>query len=331
MRVTNGMQKQSFLRDLSKNQNNLKQLNQQLTSGKEISRPSDNPFKVSRSMQLSRDISANKQYDTNIKDTINALETTDTALEQVGNSIQRIRELMVSSGNASYGSDEKRAIRDEVNEKIHEVAQILNTNFDGKYVLGGTKTASKPVTVGTDPLTGNNQLNLLGSNGDKLDINSLDQEVINQVNMIKGKLTTEISQGVVMDYNVTATDVLMIKDAKGKEINVMELLTNITNNISSNNATDLNKVSGENLLDLDATMGNLLKLRAEVGAKQNRMDSAKAQNEEASFNMKDILSQTEDIDFAEKMIQVSTLQSVYMASLQTSARIQQNTLLNFIK
>ena len=52
MRITNQMMSKSFLRDLGRNQNYMKKINDQLTSGKEIRRPSDNPFKVARSMQL---------------------------------------------------------------------------------------------------------------------------------------------------------------------------------------------------------------------------------------------------------------------------------------
>jgi flagellar hook-associated protein 3 FlgL len=79
MRVTNQMMSKSFLKDLNRNQNYMKRINDQLTSGKEIRRPSDNPFKVARSMQLNSDINANTQYNENIKDTINWLDTTDTA------------------------------------------------------------------------------------------------------------------------------------------------------------------------------------------------------------------------------------------------------------
>ena len=114
MRVTNQMMSTTYLKDLNTNLNNLNTLNKQLTTGKEISKPSDNPFKTARIMQMYSDIAANKQYNENIKDTISWLDTTDTALNQLGSTSQRIRELMVSSGNAIYGSDEKKAI------KIHQ-------------------------------------------------------------------------------------------------------------------------------------------------------------------------------------------------------------------
>lgn len=331
MRITNSMMSKSFLRDVSRNQSNMKKINDQLTSGKEFRKPSDNPFKVARSMQLQSDINTNTQYNQNIKDTINFLDTTDTALEQVNNAFQRVRELMVSSGNAAYGSDEKRAIKDEINEKINEVSQILNTNFDGKYIFGGTKGSSKPVGSMKDPDTGNNVLHFSGRDGEKLDVNSDVEDIKNQVNMIGGSLNTEISQGVKVEYNVSASDILMFKDADGNSINVMDLFKDITNNLDSNNPEESLKVTNENLKTMDSVLSNLLKVRSEVGAKQNRMEAAQEQNEAENYNMTSILSQTEDIDFAEKTIEASVMQSVYMASLQTSAKILQPSLMDYLR
>ena len=331
MRVTNRMLSNNYLRDMRTNLYNMSKVQTQLTTGKEISKPSDNPFKVARSMQLYTDIASNKQYNENIKDTLNWLDSTDTALGQVNDSLQRVRELMISAGNAAYGSDEKKAIKDEINEKVSEISQILNTNFDGRYLFGGNKTTSKPITVTEDPATGNNVLNFSGKDGELLPLNSGNSNINAQIDMIKGKMSTEISQGVSMEYNVSAADVLIFRSDKGKNINVMELLSDITKNLESSDATESSKITGENLADLTATMGNLSKIMAEVGAKQNRMESAKSKNEDENFNMTELLSKTEDIDITEKLMQYSMMQTVYMASLQTSSKVIQPSLIDFLK
>lgn len=323
MRVTNSMLSKSFLRDLNRNQNNLKKINNQLLSRKEISRPSDNPYKAARSMQLSSDIKAAIQYNENIKDTTNWLDTTDTALQQLEKSFQRIRVLMVSGGNAAYGSDEKKAIKDEINEKVNEIAQILNTNFDGKYIFGGTKVNSKPVAVQADGTTGNNKLYYSSSDGTII----ADPSTSNEMEMLASGLIVEISQGVTMKYNVSSTEILEFGEGANK-VNVMNLLTDITNSLDSE---DSSEVTGNLLSQMDSAISNLLKIMSEVGAKQNRMEAAATQNEDQILNLKDVLSKTEDIDFAEKTIEATVAQTVYMASLQVSARIIQPTLLDFLR
>lgn len=323
MRVTNSMLSYNFLKDMRNNLNNMQTMQEQLTSGKEIRKPSDNPFKVSRAMQLHSDIDANKQYNENIKDTINWLDATDTALGQAGNVLQRVRELLVSSGNAAYGSSERKAIKDEINQKVGELSQIINTNFDGKYVFGGTRATSKPMDTQKN-VDGNTELIYRLREGGKLEDTNSDE-----YKMIESKMKVEISQGVYMEYNVSATEITNFKNEKGDTIDLKSLLGDIVKDLDAPDGKD--NLTGKDLQGVTDAINNLLKVRAEVGAKQNRMDSAKDKNIDENFNMTEILSSTEDINFAEKMMQYSTMQTVYMASLQTSAKIIQPSLLDFLR
>ncbi|SHI43457.1 flagellar hook-associated protein 3 FlgL [Clostridium cavendishii DSM 21758] len=321
MRVTNKMLSNNFLRDMRTNLNNIQTLQGQLSSGKEIRRPSDNPFKVARSMQLHSDITENKQYNENIKDTLNNLDATDTSLGQATSVFQRMRELLVSAGNAAYGSDERKAIKDEFNQKVEELTQVLNTNFDGSYIFGGTKSTSKPLKV--DYENGNSVIKYSGKEG-----NDATPE---EINMMKAKMKVEISQGVTMEYNVTSNEIFEFKDDKGKVVDVTKMLSDIVKNFDSDTPDAKSKLVGENLKDITSTMSNLLKVRAEVGAKQNRMEAAQSKNEDENFNMTDILSKTEDIDITQKIMEYSTMQTVYTASLQTSAKVIQPTLMDYLR
>lgn len=345
MRVTNKMLSYNFLKDMRNNLSNMRTMQQQMTSGKEISRPSDDPAKVARVMQLYSDIGANKQYNENIKDTINWLDVTDTALDQGGNVLQRVRELLIASGNAAYGSEELKAIKDEINEKISEFSQILNTNFDGKYVFGGTRGTTKPVDT---TLTGDKrEIHYNAKDGTKLPSGAIatpaEQE---QLDNIASKLNTEVSQGVTVEYNVTAKDILEFKTKRAgvdTPIDVREVFSKIVNHLNGkkDDGTDpvapetpsqyVKEASNGDLQNITDVISNLLKIRAEVGAKQNRMDSAKDRNTEENFNMTEILSETEDINITEKTMEFANMQTVYLASLQTSAKIIQPSLMDYLR
>lgn len=394
-RITNGMLVENYMTNTNRNLNNMQTLQRQLSSGKEINRPSDNPYKASRTMQLYTEIDANKQYNENIKDISNWLDTTDTALDQAGKVFARVRELLVTAGNGAYGDDEKKAIQDEIKEKVNELSQILNTNFDGSYIFGGTKSTSKPVTVnsngelcyadtdgnaisktntglnielkdkitisGGTPVVEKKIDNIIkdGTNiklsvdgveypvevngaGEKvIKINSVEYKIpdteINDIaskadvtlNQIGSDLKVEISQGVFIDYNKSAIDILEYKDKKGDSHNVMDILNDIITNLGPGG--DQSKLTGECIEQVDAIIGNLLQSRSEVGAMTNRMESAESKNEDENLNMTDILSKTEDIDYAEKMMEYSIMQTIYMASLQTSAKILPTTILDYIR
>jgi flagellar hook-associated protein 3 FlgL len=321
MRVTNQMMANNFLTDMNNNMENLNKLQRQMTSGKEISKPSDDPTKVARAMQLQTDINTNTQYGQNITDASNWLNTTDTSLGQVGDVLQRIRELLVSSGDAAYGSDEQTAIKNEVNQKIGELTQIVNTNYDGRYIFGGSKGTSKPVVEIPDALnSSNSNISYADKNGTA--ITSASDPI--SYNMINTKLSTEISHGVSMQYNVTATDIMKINSST----DLSQVFSNITSHLDSGNTSSL---TGQDLTDVTDAITNVLRLRSEVGAKSNRMDSAKSKNEDESSNMTEILSNTEDIDITKKTMEYATMQTVYTASLQTSAKVLQPTLMDYLK
>ncbi|RII36203.1 flagellar hook-associated protein 3 [Clostridium chromiireducens] len=427
-RITNSMLSTNYLRNMNRNMSNMKMLQNQLASGKEINKASDNPYKAGRSMQLHTEISYNKQFNENIKDTSNWLDTTDTALSQMGDVFGRIETLLVNAGNGAYGNDEKAAIQDEIKEKVNELSQILNTSFDGSYIFGGTKTGSKPTTVVDGALQyADKDGNGMGNSGDvtaykKVDgtitiVNNLkntgytltSDDIINltdelntstddarkteigeliaagenasvykkedgtittsatsdnkeytlndtdleslkteletaveprkteigrllgksdALNQIKSDLKVDISQGIKSVYNKTAVDVLEFKDKAGKSINVSKLLSNIVNDLGTNGNT--NNLTTTHLKDIQSVTANLLQKRSEVGTMQNRMDSAETNNETQNYNMTDILSKTEDIDFAEKTMEYSMMQTVYTAALQTSAKILPMTILSYL-
>ncbi|WP_346895301.1 flagellar hook-associated protein FlgL [Clostridium sp. UBA7503] len=311
MRITHGVMVSGFLGDMNTNLNSLNKIQKQLNTGKVFSKPSDDPFKVARSMQMYSEINANKQYNTNIKDTINWMDTTDTALSNGTKCLQRIRELMVSSGNAAYGSSELTAIKEEINERVAEFGQILNTSFDGKYIFGGKDGDLKPVEVNLDGVTGENSISISG-----------DENIINK------SLKVEISSGVTVDYNVNAVEVLKFKDKAGNDIEVTQFFDDLLNNLSDVNGKS--KVVGENLDQMDKVIENMISISAKVGTVQNRMESAKDLNTAQNENLTEILSGNEDIDFMEKSMEMAVARTIYVASLQTSSKVLQPSILDFL-
>lgn len=332
-RVTNGMLAANYLTNMNRNLRNMQMLQSQLSSGKEINKPSDDPYKASRTMQLYTEIDANKQFNENIKDITNWLDTTDTALNQAGNVFGRVRTLLMTAGNGAYGEDERKAIQDEIKEKVNELSQILNTNFDGAYIFGGSKSTSKPVIVDTD-----GKIKYAYENGSIIPDTTTGTGKITY-DQIKSGLNVEVSEGVLIKYNKTAVDILEYKDKSGVSQSVSEVLDAIIKNLDTPATTTAafpgtagqEQLTGPLLGQIDSIIQNLLQRRSEVGAMTNRMEAAQAKNEDESLNMKDILSKTEDIDFTEKMMQYSIMQTIYMASLQTSAKILPTTLIDYIR
>lgn len=381
-RITNKMISNNYLSDMQTNLKGMSKIQNQLSSGKTINRGSDNPTVAARIMQLNTEISSNKQYNSNITDTSNWLDTTDTALSEAGNVLSRIRELMVKAGNGAYDSDEIKSIKTEVVGDIKQLTQVFNTSFDGSYIFGGTKSTSKPLTVDdngnisygdkdgealsykvTSNATSafpadavindsksvndriadlnNNVLKTDPTNKDALDEMTKLNSMLVSFKQIGSDLKSEISEGVSVTYNKTATNVLEFHDnGMNKDIDAKDTLSKIVSDLSKaakENSEDdatsqsaLSDINGDDLKQLDAIISNLLQTRSSVGTLQNRMESATSTNEDQNYNMTSILSSSGDIDFTEKTVEYSSIQTVYTAALQTSSKVLQKTLLDYI-
>lgn len=318
MRVTNSMLANNFLYALGNNLENMGVYQKQMASGTLINEASDDPLGASRVMQINNEMIKNKQYNTNINNANQWLSVTDTSLGQINNVLQRINELLVSTGDAAYGSEQLQSVKDEINTNIDQISQILNTSYDGKYVFGGNRGTDKPTAVTTDSTTDNdgNQL---------LDYATTDAS---QVKMIKAKLSTEISDGVSVDYNFTAGDVMEFKNDAGESKDLRSILKDITKNLGASG--DRSKLITDDLSDIKAAISHVSSIRTEVGALENRMKSASSENESENESLTKVLSSTNDVDYADITMRYAQAQTAYLASLQTSAKVLQHTLIDYL-
>lgn len=291
MRITNKVLSQGYLTDLNRNLNNMRKLQEQLASGKEIRRPSDDPFRVARSMELNTSLKANERYQKNIDESLGWLNTADSALGQFTDVLQRIKELAVSSGNATYSPTELGAIEDEMKQLKAQLVQIGNTQFDGRYIFNGDETTNAPFKADGGVLYPD-------TNG----------------------LLKEFAPGIVLDIGIRSKD--LSNDTGG---NVFATVDNIITDLHAG------KQAVKYLDELSKHIDNTLMLRGEAGAKTNRLETMNERTSEENFNMTELLSKTEDIDFAEKIMQYSVMSSVYTASLQTGAKILPPSLLDFLR
>ena len=143
MRITNIVLSEGFLRNLSNNLAQMQKYQNQLSSGKEVSRPSDNPLLVGKIMSMDNSIAQNEQYNSNISDSLGWVKTQDTALADATGTLQRITDLIIYGSNGSLSELDRTAIVEEVSMKTEELVDILNTNFDGRYIFAGQKTNSR--------------------------------------------------------------------------------------------------------------------------------------------------------------------------------------------
>ena len=302
MRITDSMMTSSYLRNLSRNQQNVQKYQNQLSSMKEVSKPSDNPLLVSEIMNLKTSITQNEQYQTTIEDAISWTNMQDSALSNASNSLMRIKTLVQSAANDTMSEEGRAAVKAEIETEIATFVDALNTEFGGRHIFGGTETTTVPFVIEKDAdgkMTG-------------ISYQGTDENI-----------SREIASGVTVQIPSSGGG-LLNEQADGT--NLGSLLSDVLQGLDNNNADAMRDSLGK----LDKEIDNVVTSRTEIGAVTNRMKSAQARNESQDLGLSEMLSSKEDIDFAEKYMQFNMEFVAYQASLQMGTRVLQTTILDYL-
>lgn len=140
MRIASDSIYSNVLRNIQRNQTDLDRLNQQISSGVQFRFPNEEPVKAVQSMRLRTDIEKSKKYSENISDARAIMEATDAALGNAVELLQRARELSIQAANATLTPSDRANIGFEINQVLEEMISIGNSEFNGKYIFGGSET-----------------------------------------------------------------------------------------------------------------------------------------------------------------------------------------------
>lgn len=131
---------------MAKTNQDLVKTQEQLSSGKRVNRPSDDPVAATKIMSLSAELASLDQFNKNIDIANNNLTLEETTLNGVNNIILRIQELTIQAGNtATLSPNEYKSIAAEVDARLDEMQNLLNSkNANGDYIFGGYKSTQPP-------------------------------------------------------------------------------------------------------------------------------------------------------------------------------------------
>lgn len=143
MRITNNMLVKEMLWNANNNLTSMAQKQRELSSGKRIHRPSDDPVGVTQVLKYKTDIREAEQYKKNITDAQGWLDVSESALHNVKDILQRIRELTVQAANGTNTPEDTQKIKVEVDELTKEILVLGNSTNAGRYVFSGLETNKK--------------------------------------------------------------------------------------------------------------------------------------------------------------------------------------------
>jgi flagellar hook-associated protein 3 FlgL len=306
-RITNNMISRSVLSDLNDISTKQAQTRREMSSGKSITKPSDDPYAAGRAVSLRSELAGIKQHERNVEEAQGWMTVTTTALSTITDMAQTARQLVVQGSTDTLPQESRNAIADQIDELIAGMKQEANATYDGRYVLGGNRTNVRPYDSTenkTDPSVTPN-----------------DTYAGDSANQLR-----EIGPQVTMVVNVHGDEVL--GGAPGSTGDMLGVMRDIATHLR---AGDTAKLGSDDLKAIQGQIDNLLSVQARVGAGMNRLDTASGRLQEIEESTMSMLSNTEDADMAQTLVNFSTQQAVYQSALNAGARIVQSSLLDFLR
>lgn len=292
-RVTEQSMAAVTLVGLQGNLNRLQRLQQQMTSGKTIARPSDSPGGTVAAMQLRGDLRLSAQYARNANDGIGWLSTLDGAMTNMVDRLQRVRDLVVQgmSAGSSDVSGARQAIATEVGGVRSELLSTANTRYLDRPVFGGT-TAGSAAYDDSGTYVGDS-----------------------------GAVLRTVADGTRVRVDSSGPAVLGTGQAS-----VFDLLSRISDNVVNNPAA----LAG-NLDELDTAIGTVSTELATVGTRYNELMQLGQAATDRQTALTAQLSDVEDIDLPKTITDLQLQQTAYQAALAATAKVIQPSLLDFLR
>jgi flagellar hook-associated protein 3 FlgL len=298
------MVQRNVLADLNRVNAALTRTQEKLSSNREITKPSDDPFNAARALQLRESLAGTQQYQRNIQDTMGWQETSEQAFSQMTSALAQVKELLVQGSTDSVDAGSREAIAKEVDQLLLSIKESANATFQGRYVFSGTRTNQAPYPL-PEPAAPNQDA-FRGS---------------------PQQIERQIGPGVTIEVSVSVTGVL----GEGQGPNDGRIIDNIRDIAEHLRSGDAATLRGADMTALDANLESLLGLRALNGSRQNRLEAALTRLSEVEESTYTQLSETEDADMAKTLIDFNSQQVAYQAALKAGANIVQVSLMDFLR
>lgn len=272
----------------------------QLSTGKRIVSPSDDPTGAAQLVGLSETARITEQFVRNSDQARARLEQEDSSLGSVMESLQRARELAVRGLNDTNSAEQRIGLAKEVHQLLDEVMGLANyKDSNGNYLFSGFQVHTVPFTD-----NGGGVFSYAGDSGQR------------QIQIGAGRQISDGDSGQAV-----------FRDIPGVSGGTEDIFTTLYTLASELEADAPN---GTSLDQIDNAIDHILVFRATSGARLNAIDSQRSINESLLIQIEQTRSGIEDLDYAEAASRLSRESIALQAAQQAFVKIQNLSLFNFL-
>lgn len=292
MRITTNVIFNSLLNDINKNRQGLAEAQRKLSTGKDVSKPSDNPANFNKSRLLEEVNKRESQYQDNIQLAIVQTRTVQNAMDGMIDTMNQLKTKTVQASNEGVLSDEELdIIREYVTTAKDTLRTIGNTQVLNRFMFAGSKTETPPFTA--------DESNTIQYNGND------------------EKLNLQISDFENIPVTVPGTRLLPIFDTVEKLEQAL-------------NDRDFDAIRSS-IDNIDDSFDILSNVTGEIGASINKMEFIYETYEKNNIEYKGEISRLTDTDYAEALSNLEKFNIAYQAAIEANQRLINTSLVNLLR
>ena len=292
-RVTQHMMSRNSVGAMQTSLGRLARLQEQMSTGRVLNRPSDSPTDTTSAMRIRSSLADAKQYGRNASDGNGWLSTIDAALTGANDQVLRARDLALQGANEGVaGQTARDALAAEVDQIRAGLINTANSNYLGRPVFGGV-TAGAQAYDATGTYVGT-----------------------------PGSVDRTVGQGTTVRVDVDGNTVF---GPAGNS--VFDHLSALSNALRTNNQAGISA----SITALEGDRDQITTTQAEVGSRQNRIESAIQAASDNELRLSTSLSDVENADLPKTMMDLQMQQVAYQASLAATSKVIQPSLLDFLR
>jgi flagellar hook-associated protein 3 FlgL len=283
---------------LTANQANLSRaadLQEQLASGKRVSRMSDDPIAGKRILNYRIASFESDRYIENAEKALSFQEASDSALTGMGEVLEELKKIAVKGANAAEDANSRRVLAQSAQALLERAVDLANTVHDGRHVFAGNDVLNRPFSIASD--------------GKRVDY--------------AGDLDThEVRVSPSSTVTVNENGHTLFKDA----VDVFAVFVQVRDALRADDPEG----SGLAITDLDEAARHIGERQGQLGGRMQRIELTRNQLEETKAGLQGLVSQEQDADLAATISELQSVRTALEAGLNVGARVIQPTLLDFL-
>lgn len=292
MRVTDSIITRNLLDAINRSRDNMGTIQQEMSTGKRISKPSVDPQGYLKSQRFTETIDQNNQFISNIANARAWMDNSLQILTTLEDKITSVREIGIQSADMA-NSNVRDALANRLDGIINDTVSLANEKYMDKYIFGGS------LTKGDDPFQYDGSVVTYSGNSDSI--------------------TRRIAENQNLEINLPGQDLI--------DTGLFDNMIALRDALIANDQDAIQTTLG----NVEDTEKQLLNISSAQGSLMGQLDLTEQRLETANLNLSSNLSETEDTDLMEAIVRYNREEMAYKAALETTSGTLRLNLLDYLQ